>query len=757
MRKLAFFAAGFSAAVFLWRYGGWIVALLPVLFLLIGGLLDNPRRLRWLLPCAGMVTALIWCALFQTMTVTPWESRHQEKDVTLTARIDDIPRLNDDGMWVTDARFTDLKNGKHVNGVLYLPGSVQVQPGETLDVIGTIYLADRVSGGEITYFSSRGSFVRFYASDTALREEASNPGLRYWPMQFSARVKETLYELLSEETAPMAAALILGDKSGMDETVDAMSRRAGLAHVMVVSGMHISFLAGLMAAFLGRRKKLSVLVTLLVLCFFALMAGGTPTVWRAVFLCGAGLIAPLTGRENDPPTSLLTALMILLAVNPYAVASVGLQLSFGAVAGMELLVPMLLRRWQLPRKKEGLLPNLIRSARRAVRSTVAVSLGAALFTIPLTAFYFGTVSLLAPLSNLLGLWAVSGAFTISVLAVAVSFLLPGVAGIIVWPAEWLLRYLLWLIPAFGKIPFASVTMTSPYYAIGLVAVYAIVCLNLFWPSPSKKRLKVPAFCCSLLIVACVMLTRTEFVLGDMTVAVLDVGQGQSVCIQVDGKTILVDCGGKAYGSAGNVAADYLADQNIDTVDLLVLTHYHADHTNGMKALLERVEVKEVALPDVERGDSLREKVEAQIEAEGAQVTYITAHTEYTVSEAGRLRIYAPLGSGGSNEMGLAVLASAGDYDVLITGDMNSEVERRLVKYGDLPDIELLVAGHHGSRYSTDSQLLEWARPETAAISVGAGNSYGHPAEETLQRLDEYGVTIYRTDLSGNLVFHTKGG
>jgi competence protein ComEC len=224
-----------------------------------------------------------------------------------------------------------------------------------------------------------------------------------------------------------------------------------------------------------------------------------------------------------------------------------------------------------------------------------------------------------------------------------------------------------------------------------------------------------------------------------------------------GKTILVDCGGEEYNSAGNVAADYLADLGIDTVDLLVLTHYHADHANGLPSLLRRLEVKEVALPDVERGDSLREAVETQIAEEGATMTYITTHTMYSVGEKESLRLYAPLGSGESNEMGLSVLASAGDYDVLITGDMDSGVERRLVKYGDLPDIELLVVGHHGSRYSTDAVLLETTRPETAAISVGAGNRYGHPAEETLSRLNEYDVTIYRTDLSGTLVFHTKGG
>jgi competence protein ComEC len=100
--------------------------------------------------------------------------------------------------------------------------------------------------------------------------------------------------------------------------------------------------------------------------------------------------------------------------------------------------------------------------------------------------------------------------------------------------------------------------------------------------------------------------------------------------------------------------------------------------------------------------------------------------------------------------------SAGSYDVLITGDMNAEVENRLIKYNDLPDIELLVAGHHGSRYSTGDTLLDELRPESAVISVGEGNSYGHPAEETLERLAKRNITIYRTDLTGTVVLHTSG-
>ncbi len=764
MRKLATFAAAFSAAVFAWRYGLWSLALGAGLLCLAGLLLARRKqeegkaaRLRLGLILGGLAAALLWCGLFSALTVAPWEGRHKEKNVVLTARIDGWPAPNDRGQMVADARLTDPDTGRSVDGLVYLPGDTEVRPGDGLTLRGTLYLADRVSGGEITYFSSKGVFLRFYVEEVAALERPETPSFRCWPILASARVKESLYSVFDKETAPLATALVLGDKTGLTGHFLAMSRRAGLAHVIVISGMHVSFLAGLMAVFLGRRRRASVVLTLFLLIFFALMAGGTPSAWRAVLLCGAGLMAPLAGRENDPPTSLLAALMVLLAVNPYAAASISLQLSFAAVAGIELLVPGLLKKWTPKRKKgEDWLRGLWRRFRAALAAGLAVSLGAILFTTPLTALYFGSVSIIGPVSNLLSLWAVSGAFLLAVLAAAVHFFLPGAAAVIALPGAWLLKYLLWLVPLLGSLPFASVTMTSFYYAFGLAVLYGLVCLNLFWPSEGKKRPGVPLACCAVLVAVCVAFTRMEYVLGDMTVAVLDVGQGLSVCIQSGGRTILVDCGGDGYSDAGDVAADYLADQGIRTLDLLVLTHYHTDHANGVPELLERLEVKEMALPDVDREDPLRQAILVQAAEEGAEVTYITENTVWPLGEEGELTLYAPLGGGGTNERGLAVLASSGDYDALITGDMNSQVEGRLVKYGDLPDIELLVAGHHGSKYSTGAVLLDAARPESAVISAGESNSYGHPAQETLERLADRDIAIYRTDLSGTVVIHTKG-
>ena len=136
------------------------------------------------------------------------------------------------------------------------------------------------------------------------------------------------------------------------------------------------------------------------------------------------------------------------------------------------------------------------------------------------------------------------------------------------------------------------------------------------------------------------------------------------------------------------------------------------------------------------------------------VVYVEKEGAFPMGQAS-LRLYPPLGEGDLNEQGLTVLCSAGDYDVLITGDMAGSTEKKLTERYPLPDIELLVVGHHGSKYSSTKEFLEAVRPETAVISVG-DNSYGHPTDEALLRLMAAGCEIYRTDLQGNILLTVKG-
>ena len=245
--------------------------------------------------------------------------------------------------------------------------------------------------------------------------------------------------------------------------------------------------------------------------------------------------------------------------------------------------------------------------------------------------------------------------------------------------------------------------------------------------------------------------------GQMELTMLDVGQGESVILTSGGETALVDCGSSnSYKVPGGLAADTLHSMGVRELSAVVVTHYHADHTNGLYEVLRRIPVQTIYLPDIEDEYGVRERLVSLAEEKGAQVTYVTKETADTLGDT-VLTIYPPVQSGGDlNELGLTALASAGDFDLLITGDMSGSTEKKLVETYALPNIEVLVVSHHGSRYSSNIRFLKAVTPEAAVISVG-DNNYGHPSEETLQRLLAVGADIWRTDQQGTIRITVNGG
>ena len=750
MRKLCAFAGPFSAAVFaalfLLPERFWLpVGLCCGLGALAGMFFRGDGRLRCILTALGLSAGLLWLCAYTALFHTGAEALAGSEE-TVEAVAADWPRETAYGCSV--AVRVCPEEGGSVKTQLYLAagkdGSLPaLRPGDRLTFSGRFRLADTVAGEESEYYHARGITLIAYADGGAtavIRPERIPP--RYWPAWIAKALKDSVRRCFPDSAAPLAAALITGDRSGLPGALYSALRRSGIAHVVAVSGLHVSVLSGLLAVLLGRRRHSAVAGILLVF-FFAAVAGNSPSVLRAAFMQSMLLLAPLLGRENDTPTSLCAILLLLLVHNPYAAASVSLQLSFAAVAGICLFTGRLWERWdgKLPRKGLG------GKALRFAAASLATTLGAVVFTTPLSAYYFGSLSLIAPVTNLLTLWAVSGAFLGALAVALLGLLFPAAAALAAWAAalpDWYLQKMAELL---SRLPFASVGTDSIYLRLWLLLGYALLLLWLFWRG-EQKRMLLPVGAGGLCLCAALLLTAASRTSGRLSVSVLDVGQGQSVVLYSQGRCALVDCGGSGLSDPGDTAADYLQSLGTARLDLLVLTHYHADHACGVPQLLERLEVERLLLPDVEPEEPLRREIEAAAQAHGVELVYLTQDAHVTLGGAS-LRVYAPLGDGGANEEGLSVLCTAGAFDALITGDMNAAVERRLIKYGALPDLELLVAGHHGSKYATSEELLLATTPERAVLSVGY-NTYGHPADETLERLAAAGCEIYRTDWMGTV-------
>ena len=749
MRKLAWFAAAFSLAAFLAVYllpeqilvpAGAICALAAMTGLLLRG----KARLRMLLVCFGLAAGLCWTGAYSGI-VRALALRLAGTETQVEAVVADWPQENRYSTSVL-VEVETAQDGT-VKTLFYLSGegADDLRPGDRLTITASFRMADTMAGEETDYYYAKGILLMGGCEEWTVERPERVP-VKYWPAMVSRALKDSVARAFPDSAAPLVTALITGDKTQLPDGVYSALRRSGLAHVIAVSGLHVSFLAGLITTLLGRRRRLSAVVGICLLFFFTAVAGNTPSVQRAAFMQAMLLIAPLADRENDPPTALSTVLMVLLVVNPYAAASVSLQLSFAAVAGIFLFTGPLCEKWgrKLPRKPKGFWIKLGCRTARAVIASVATTLGAIVFTTPLMAFYFDSISLISPLANLLALWAVSLAFLGGLAVAVLGVFLPALAGLLAWVAALPVWYLQWVSAALAGLPFASVSVHSVYLILWMALTYGLISLWVLWRG-LRGRVVVPVCLSTSTLCGALILQTAALTGGSLTVSVLDVGQGLSVALYSKGQTALIDCGGY---DAGNTAADHFQSMGLSHIDLVILTHYHDDHAAGIPQLLERMDVGLLVLPDVEPDSALRAEIQEAARADGVETLLVTDGATAQLGEV-ELTIYPPLGSGDSNEEGLSVLGSAGTFDFLVTGDMDTTVEGRLVKYGNLPDTELLVVGHHGSRYAASEELLQAIQPELAVISVGY-NTYGHPAEETLGRLARYGCDIYRTDWSGTV-------
>lgn len=765
MRVLAAFAFSFAAAVFLTVYGGLDAALLPlggslVVIMLLLGLFFRKRsraRTRALLILSGLACGFLWTALYMAVFFQPARDL-DGRTVRLSATAADWPQEGDFGGYTVLVR-AETESRVKVSAILYTDGQgADLRPGDQVETVAHCTLGDRTFAGEkITYYTAKGIFLRAQAYGRLETERPEHIAPQYFAAWASKALKTGIDAAFPEDVSGFVRALVTGNRDNLTDEFTTSLERAGLSHTVAVSGMHLAFLAGLLTALLGRGRRATAVFTIFWVALFCGIAGNTPSVLRAAVMILMLQLAPLLDRERDGPTSLAAALFLLLWANPFSAAHIGLQLSFAAVAGI-LLVSDRVQDWLLKKfhmdewkKPKNRVAGYLRAAPWFVVSTLSATLGASVLTVPLVAFHFNIISLIAPLSNLLTLWAIAFLFLGGLGTGTLAIVLPGPAAILAIPFTALARYLQWVVKALSKPALAALPLESVYYRAWLVLAYAL--LALFIRAKGRRPAWMPLAAGTAALALAVVLTRASFYTGALSVTVLDVGQGQSVLVRTGDFLTLVDCGGDSRDNPGDVAANYLQALGRSDIDLLVVSHYHADHANGIPQLLSRVDVENIVLPDVEEDDPLRAEITAIAEKRGIPTRFVRE----TVQLADGVTVLPPMsGAGSANELGLTVLAAVGSAGVLITGDMEEEGELRLVETEALPDVAVLVAGHHGSKTSNTQLLLEAVTPDLALISVGLNNKYGHPSYDTLVRLDGIGAKIYRTDLYGTIEVQFKG-
>lgn len=757
MRVLATIGFSFSAGVFLAAllpWNGWQLYAAGGVLLLARAWLFAARKQKYfrrgLLLLLSLAVSLAYFVGYDHLVRQPIENRCGAAS-DFTATVCDWPQATERGARVT----VELEGYHRARTVLYGEAELlAARPGDTVTGTAQWQSAAHFNSDDVTHFNARGVYALLYGREDVRLSAGDGDALRWLPQRAGKAFREKVAAIWDDaRVSGFLTAELIGDKSAMDDGDYLAMQETGLAHLFAVSGLHCAFLVTLLALLISRRQRLLWAVTIPLLLFYMVMVGMSPSVVRACIMQIFLLIAPLFRRGSDPLTSLAAALLVILLCNPFAAASVSLQLSFSATLGMVLLSPRLyklLTGWYKGKCRP------LRTALCFVAANLSATLSAVVFTAPLTAWYFRIFVLVAPLSSLLAVPAAGWSFMAAFVTVLLGFVWLPLASLLGWISWALVRYILWIANGMMSWRYHAVYFTNPYLIYWLLFLYAAFIGCAATPDGKRKYLLASALSV-LTLTAAIWVNRQDYQYGVLTALTLDVGQGESVILTSGGETALVDCGSSnSYKDPGGLAADTLHSMGVRELSAVVVTHYHADHTNGLYEVLRRIPVQTVYLPDIEDEYGVRERLVSLAEEKGAQVTYVTKETADTLGDT-VLTIYPPVQSGGDlNELGLTALASAGDFDLLITGDMSGSTEKKLVETYALPDIEVLVVSHHGSRYSSNIRFLKSVTPEAAVISVG-DNNYGHPSEETLQRLLAVGADIWRTDQQGTIRITVNGG
>jgi competence protein ComEC len=591
--------------------------------------------------------------------------------------------------------------------------------------------------------------------------------------QIRARAEHALGSGMPSREAALARGFVLGEDEDVDAATVEDFRRAGLSHLLAVSGQNVALLALLampLLALLGMPLRTRLLWIVAAIAVYVPLAGGDPSIVRAGVMGALTLLATFVGRRASRLYALAIAAIVTLAIDPRIAAEIGWQLSFAAVLGI-LAIAQPLRRTIASRLGSGVL-------RGALAEGMAVTVAATLATAPLIAFHFDELSTVSVFANLLALPAVAPAMWLGMLS-SIGAQVPGfpaaAPNAIAAP---LLAYIAAVASWCGRPDWAclEVDLSVRGLVVSYLALAAMVIAlpallrrrriaalrrarsagsprcNVFRSSHNRKALhrRWRAMAAGAALVVALALAHLGAGAGEssllfpsgLRIDVLDVGQGDAILLRpARAPAVLVD-----GGPPGDDLLDKLEDVGVDSLGVALVSHEQSDHTGGIEELFARhFPIRRLFYARLGRG------LQGAATAAGARAERVAAGDSLRL---GRLRLsvlWPPaeldqsLGTTDPNGQALVLLARWRWFSILLTADAEA---------GEVPidpgPVDVLKIAHHGSEDTGLGDLLDRTTPRLAVISVGAGNPYGHPAAATLAELARHGVQTLRTDRRGTI-------
>lgn len=570
-------------------------------------------------------------------------------------------------------------------------------------------------------------------------------------------------------------AIILGDKTDLDSDIKELYSVSGIAHILAISGLHISFIGMAIYRLLRRRFRFlfSAAVSIPVVLSFGIMSGFGISTIRAIIMFILKIIGEVLGRKYDAITAISLAGLVLLVQNPFVVCNSGFQMSFGAIIAIVLILPIV--------------EEILNTDNKIIK-VISANFTISLVMNPILAWNYYELPTFSFLLNIVVVPLMSVVIVSSIVGIFCSCIMFGFGKVVIFPGCGILELYTFLCNIINKSSVASIVVGQPkvtiiivYYAILLVVLFGLKNIRTKYTRAEKERniikketglvlekkakkerrikgqnVKLRLAC----IVGFLLLNCLIYYIPNQGfyITFINVGQGDGILIHGDnGTKVMVDGGSTSEKQvAKNCIVPYLKAEGIGTIDYSIITHTDKDHISGILEILEnnnsnRIRIKNLVMPDINMKDDTYNELIEKAKLKKINVLYIKKGDTLSLGKTKIKCIYPETTTTASDKNDYCTVLSVKNKTskILLTGDISKEIEEK-IKDDIEENYTVLKVAHHGSNYSSSEKFLKKVNPKYSIISVGKNNSYGHPGNETMERLRKQGGVIYRTDEKGGI-------
>ncbi|HTX17072.1 MAG TPA: DNA internalization-related competence protein ComEC/Rec2 [Bacteroidota bacterium] len=607
--------------------------------------------------------------------------------------------------------------------------------------------------------------VQGFSRVTLVARGHPNPFFRYVIFPSKHFVLDVVNGSMTGDEANFLVGLLLGDRTDMSREIKTAFINTGTIHVLAVSGSHVVLVVAIIYTLFGLLRlseRWKNLATIGAIVYYMELTGATPSVVRASLMAIVVLLSKLFQEKTNVYNSLGVSAALLLAYDPLQMYDAGFQLSYAAVFSMAYFYPKL----KTLIKK---IPESLEEVKGVefVLELGAISLAAQIGTIPFTAYFFGRVSIVSLVANLVVVPLVEFIVTIGFISVLAAIASGWVAACFTEANKLLTWFTLKFVLLANAVPHA--TIPTPSFGLEETFFYGLGVALLFgWRSPTLVKR------CGALLIAGLdfallssIASQMNAVPQNLRVSFIDVGQGDAALIEFPtGERYLIDAGPKTLNDdAGErIVAPFLRKKGISMLTAIVVTHPHSDHLGGVPFLLRSVGADEV-LDGSQRAqsdlyydyESLIPRIHRVVSGGMllARIPGVRLYTLHPVPEF--LEVDSANGFHHLNNSSVVVKLQYGHTSFMLVGDAEIPVENHLDSvYGTFLKSDILKAGHHGSSTSSSEEFLRTVNPREVVVSVGRFNKFHHPSQKVLARFRSLGILIHRTDEEGAIVYESDG-